>query len=64
MYSPKEVLKKEPAAISAALVAVVNALVLFGLDWSGEQVAGANLALTAVLALFYVRPLVTPNSKL
>lgn len=62
-YSPKALLDKEPAVITSTLVAIVNALVLFNvLSWTAEQIAGANVALLAVLGLF-VRAKVTPNSS-
>lgn len=65
MYNPKEVFKKEPAVLAGALQTVVNAVVGFGLvSASAEQLAGVNVAVLAVLTLFYVRPSVTPNAKL
>jgi len=53
-------LKAEPAAISGAIVAVLNALVLLGvLNLDVDQITGINVALTAVLTLA-VRQNVTP----
>ena len=53
-------LKAEPAAISGAIVAVLNALVLLGvLSLDVDQVTGINVALIAVLTLL-VRQNVTP----
>lgn len=50
----------EPALVSAAVVAVLNALVLLGVvDLTPDQVAGVNAAVVAVLALV-VRSRVTP----
>lgn len=64
IYSPKNVLEKEPAVVSGAVVAVVNALVLLNVVTLGaEQLAGANVAMVAVLSLL-VRQSVTPNAKL
>lgn len=56
-------MKTEPALLSAAVVAVLNALVLLNiLDLSTDQITGINIALVAVLGLF-VRSQVTPNSN-
>jgi hypothetical protein len=56
------IVKAQPAAISAALVAVLNALVLLGqLDLSGEQISAINIAVVAVLGIF-VHQNVTPVS--
>jgi len=53
-------LKAEPAAISGAIVAVLNALVLLGvLNLDVDQVTGINVALIAVLTLA-IRQNVTP----
>lgn len=63
-YSIRNVLTKEPAVISGAVLAVVNALVLLGaVAATSDQLAGANVAMVAVLSLF-VRQSVTPNAKL
>lgn len=57
-------LKLEPAAISGALVAVINLLVLFGVvTLTPDQIAAVNAALAAVLAVF-VRSQVTPTAAL
>lgn len=64
MYSPREILNREPAAISATLIAALNVAVLLGLvDLSDGQLAGINTALTLLLGLF-VRQSVTPTSTL
>ncbi|NBW09921.1 MAG: hypothetical protein EBR82_18035 [Caulobacteraceae bacterium] len=56
-------LKLEPAAISGALVAIINLLVLFGVvSLTPDQIAAVNTALAAVLAVF-VRQSVTPVAK-
>lgn len=61
---PRYLADDEPVALGAALQAVLNALVLLGvIDLNSEQLAGVNTAFVAVVALF-VRPRVTPNSKL
>ena len=44
-------MNKEPALISAAIVAVLNALVLLGvIDLSPEAISGINIAVAAVLS--------------
>lgn len=56
-------LNLEPVAVSAALVAVLNALILLGvLSLTPDQVAAINAAVVAVLALV-VRNRVTPVAK-
>ena len=56
-------LNTEPALVSAAVVAVLNALVLLGaVDLTPDQVAGVNAAVVAVLALV-VRNRVTPLAR-
>lgn len=53
-------LKAQPAAISAAVVAVLNALVLLGpLGLTADQISAINIAVVAVLGLF-VHQTVTP----
>lgn len=60
-YNPKNILTHEPVAVSSAVIAVVNAAVLFGFgSVSAEQSAGLNIALIAVLGLL-VRRAVTAN---
>jgi hypothetical protein len=57
------IIKAQPAALSAALVAVLNALVLLGqLNLSGEQISAINIAVVAVLGMF-VHQNVTPVSN-
>ena len=54
------ILKSQPAAISAALVAVLNAVVLLGaINLSADQISAINIAVVAVLGLF-VHQTVTP----
>lgn len=54
------VLKTRPAAVSAAVVAVLNALVLLQiLHLSGEQISSINIAAATILGLF-VHQSVTP----
>lgn len=60
MYNPVELFNKEPVAIAAAILGVINALQLFGvIAVSADQMAGLNIALVGVLGLF-VRAKVTP----
>lgn len=55
------IISNEPAAISGAFAAVLNALILFGVaHLTAEQLAGVNAALASVLAL-WVRKMVTPK---
>ena len=57
-------IRREPAVISGALVAVLNVLVLLDVvALSGDQLAAIDAAAVAVLALF-VRANVTPTVKL
>ena len=54
-------LRTEPAIISGALVAVLNALVALSvITLTAEQISAINIALVAVLAIF-VRQSVTPT---
>ena len=63
MYSIKNLLAKEPVAISAAVLAVVNLGFLFGLyTVTTDQLAGINTAMVLVLGL--VRQTVTANANL
>ena len=63
MYSLKNLLAKEPVAISAAVLAVVNLGFLFGLyTVTADQLAGINTAMVLVLGL--VRQVVTANANL
>ena len=52
------------ALLTAAVGATVNVLALI-FDWSGELVAGLNIALAAWIALAgeFVRSQVTPNDR-
>lgn len=60
----KNPLRTEPAAISGAIVAVLNALVLLNvLNLTVDQISGINIAVIAVLTLF-VRQTVTPNANI
>ncbi len=64
MYSPREILNREPAVLAGAVTVIVNALALFGVvDVSVDQLGAVNVAVVAVLSLF-VRQSVTPNGKL
>jgi hypothetical protein len=54
------ILKTKPAAVSAAIVAILNALVLLKvLDLDGAQISSINIAAAAILGLF-VHQSVTP----
>lgn len=59
MYQIKNLLTQAPDKLTAAAMAVLNVPILLGL-WSPDEkaVAGINLALVSVLALFYVGPTV------
>lgn len=64
MYSPREILNREPAAISAALIAALNVAVLLGFaDLTADQLGGINTSVALLLGLF-TRAAVTPNVKL
>lgn len=53
MYSLKSVLDKQPVAIAAAVIAVLNAFVIAGtVTLNAQSVSGINVALVAVLGLF------------
>lgn len=63
-YSLRNLLSQEPSVVSGAVLAILNACVLFGaISASAEQLGAANVAMAAVLSLF-VRQSVTPNAKL
>lgn len=54
---------REPALISGAVLAILNALVLLGvLDLDADQIAGVNVAAAAVLALI-TRAVSTPSAE-
>lgn len=55
MYALKNLASRNPIQISAAIMAIVNFLII--MDWiemSPEGVAGLNTAIVAVLGLFVV----------
>jgi hypothetical protein len=54
-------IKAEPALVSSLVVAVLNLAAAFGLNLSGEQTAAINGVVAVLLALFFVRPRVTPT---
>jgi hypothetical protein len=65
MYSVKNILKQEPMAISAAIIAVLNTFVLAGLiHLTKDVVIATNTSLVLVLGLFYVRPFTTSTDAL
>ena len=51
-YSPRNILEQEPAVLSGAILAVLNAAVLFGLSLTVDQLAAINVAFVAVLTVF------------
>lgn len=53
-------MRKEPVLIIAAIIAIINTAIGFGLNWTGEQVSLINTALVAIGAAL-VRPAVTPT---
>lgn len=56
-------INKEPVAVSAAIVAVLNVLQLTGVvNLTGDTVSAINIALVAVLGLF-ARQASTPTSE-
>ena len=60
-YSPRNILEQEPAVLSGAILAVLNAAVLlFGLSLTVDQLAAINVAFVAVLTVF-TRKNVTPT---
>ncbi len=52
-------ISREPVAYTAALTAVLDCAILFGLHLSDKQEAGIIVAVTAVMAIF-TRGKVTP----
>jgi len=60
-YNPRNLLEQEPAALAGAVLALLNVLVLLGLDLSVDQLAGINTALVVVLTMF-TRKSVTPTA--
>lgn len=65
MYRLRNVFQQQPAAISATLVAVINAgLVWLNIGVTVEQLALTDSALVMVLALFYVAPSVVSKHAL
>jgi hypothetical protein len=60
MFSPRNLLTQEPAAIKAAVLAVLAALITTGvIGISAEAVAAWGLAIELVLGLLYVRSVTT-----
>jgi len=55
-------IKREPAAITSTVAAVIALLVSFGLDLSNDQV-GAITAIATLIAGFVTRATVTPSAK-
>lgn len=57
MYSPKQVLKQEPAGIVTALALINAALIAFDVySMTDAQLSAANAAVLGLLTLFYIRP--------
>lgn len=55
-------IKAEPVLVSALVVALLNTAAAFGLNLTGEQTAGINALVAAILALI-VRANVTPTAE-
>lgn len=55
--------KQEPIRLYAAFVAIVNLLVLFGVELTAAQLAGLNSAFAAFLGLI-IRNRVTPKGSI
>lgn len=53
------IVTRQPALTAGAFQAIVNVIVIFGVDWTGDQVSALNIAFTAALAVL-VRSQVTP----
>lgn len=52
MYDPRNIFTKEPAAVSAAIIAILNVLQLTGVvNLDADTVSAINIALVAVLGL-------------
>lgn len=65
MYSLKNLINQEPVAIAATVRILLACALVFGLNWSAEQVAYVGLAVEAVLMLLTrskVSP-VTPSEE-
>jgi hypothetical protein len=58
-----ELLRREPVAIMAIVQTAIACAVVFGLDWTDEQVA-AVLALSAAVLAVVARRAVTPNASI
>ncbi len=56
----RDVVARNPVALTTAIRAIITAAVAFGLDWSAQQVGATILAVEAVLAVF-TRDAVTAN---
>lgn len=64
MYKLRNIFTKDPATLGSAFMAVLNVPILVGwLHLAGQAVAGVNVAVVAVLALF-VRSRTVPAAAL
>lgn len=54
------IFNREPVLILAALAAVIDVAIAFGLDWTAEQTGLVNAAIAAVIGLI-ARQQVTPT---
>lgn len=65
MYSVKQLFKQEPAAIKAALTAVLSACIVAGvITVSAETLAAIGVAFELVLGLLWVRQLTVTKDAL
>jgi hypothetical protein len=64
-YSIKHIFTQEPTKVTAAVMAIVNALVISNaLSWDEDTLGAVNIALGLVLSLFYTAPLVASKGKM
>lgn len=61
MYRLKQLFNSEPAVVAGVVNAGLALAVLFGLPLTAEQIAGASGFVAMALAIFYVRPKVSPT---
>lgn len=65
MYDPRQIFKQEPAAIKAALVALVTVFIVSGtITISSSTLASAGTAFELVAGLLYVRQLTVTKKAL
>lgn len=65
VYSFKSLLTQDPTKVTAAIMSVVNVLVISNaIGWDENTLGAVNTALVLVLALFYVGPLTASKQEL